>query len=35
MPSQHPDTSLTKPSYDNTALRERIGSNEVATRSLR
>ena len=34
MPTQHLDTSLTKPPYDNTALRERIGTNRVATRSF-
>ena len=34
MPSQEADTSLTKPPYDNTALRERIGANQVATRSF-
>lgn len=34
MPTQHLDSSLTKPPYDNTALRERIGANRIATRSF-
>ena len=34
MPSQHSDTSLTKPPYDNTALRERIGTTQIAPRSF-
>ncbi|HYJ60621.1 MAG TPA: hypothetical protein VE032_04065 [Actinomycetota bacterium] len=36
MTPQHTQTTATisKPSYDNTALRERIGDAEIATRSI-
>lgn len=36
MTPQHTDAraTISKPTYDNTALRERIGDAEIATRSI-